>query len=257
MEAWAWGLTTCGGVVLLATGGMLLVRRSVRLSALERHREVAGIIYTVLGGLYTVLLAFVVVVVWERHQTAETRVEEEANDLGDLFRDAEAFPDSVRDGLRARIRGYASIVVEDEWPSMARGRASPPAWRAFNGLWRGYLNFEPGTLYDQAWYTESLERLNELGDHRRLRLLSSRGTVPALMWAVLLAGGALTIAFSYMFGTPSVWSQILMTAALSGTVALILFLVFALEQPFTGKARVEPVPFQQLLEIFDRWEDSG
>jgi hypothetical protein len=41
----------------------------------------------------------------------------------------------------------------------------------------------------------------------------------------------------------------LMVAALSATVGLVLFLIWALNQPFAGLIRVEPVAFHQVWSI--------
>ncbi len=246
MSALIWGVLVVGAAVSLAIGGMLLVRRSVTLAGLDRHIQVAGYIYSVLGVVYAVLLAFIAIVVWEQHTRAKTGVEQEANELGDLYRDAQAFPEEVRMGLHNQIRTYTRVVVEKEWPAMANGEAGPEAWEAYNKLWVAYQQFQPGNTYENAWYTESLGRLNQLGDHRRLRLLANRSAVPRIMWVVLLGTGMITVGFSAFFGTESLWAYVLMVAALVATITLVLFLILALDQPFSGVAAVEPDAFLQL-----------
>src|SRR4029077_9116706 len=74
------------GIPLLAVAGALLVRRWATVEVLARHNEVAGFIYAVIGVLYAVLLGFTAIIVWERFDEAQTNVEREANELGDLFR---------------------------------------------------------------------------------------------------------------------------------------------------------------------------
>ena len=54
------------------------------------------------------------------------------------------------------------------WP---RGKSSPEACNAYNQLWLTYYRFRPQNEYERIWYTQSLTRLNQLGDQRRLRLL--------------------------------------------------------------------------------------
>jgi hypothetical protein len=187
MSAWIWGFLVVGTAVCSAIGGMLLVRRSVTLSTLESHNQVAGFIYSVVGVVYAVLLAFIAIVVWQQHTSVQTQVEQEANELGDLYRNAQVFPEEVRTRLQNQIRAYSRIVVEKEWPAMVKGETSADAWAAFNQLWRAYQQLEPRNGYESVWYTKSLDRLDQLGDYRRLRLLSNRAAVPALMWVVLLA----------------------------------------------------------------------
>ena len=236
----------------LAIGGMLLVRRSVTLSTLESHNQVAGYIYGVVGVVYAVLLAFIVIVVWQQHTQVQIQVEREANQLGDLYRNARVFPEEVRTRLQNQIRAYSRIVVEKEWPAMAKGETSPDAWVAINQLWRAYQQVEARNDHERLWYAKSIDQLERLGDYRRLRLLSNRAAVPVLMWVVLLATGAITIGFSFFFGTPNSSAQALMTAALSATIGFVLFLIWDLNHPFAGLVRVEPVAFQQLWSIIDQ-----
>ena len=72
----------------------------------------------------------------------------------------------------------------------------------------------------------------------------------------MLATGIITIGFSFFFGTQNSSAQALMTAALSATIALVLFLIWALNHPFAGLVRVEPAAFQQLWNIIDQWSQQ-
>jgi hypothetical protein len=46
--------------------GLLLVRRYVALNRLTINNEIAGFKFATVGELYAVLLAFVIIVVWEK-----------------------------------------------------------------------------------------------------------------------------------------------------------------------------------------------
>jgi hypothetical protein len=251
VSALIWGFVFVGTTVGLAIGGMLLVRRSVTLSTLESHNQVAGYIYSVVGVVYAVLLAFIAIVVWQQHTQVQNQVEQEANQLGDLYRNAQVFPEEVRTRLQNQIRAYSRIVVEKEWPAMVKGETSPDAWAAVNQLWRVYQQVEARNEHERLWYAKSLDQLDQLGDYRRLRLLSNRAAVPGLMWGVLLVTGIITIGFSFFFGTQNSSAQALMIAALSATIGFVLFLIWALNHPFVGLVRVEPAPFHQLWNSID------
>jgi hypothetical protein len=244
-----WGVLAVAGTVVISIACAVVVRRSIAPSVLENLNEVAGAVYAVIGGVYAVLLAFVAIVVWERHSSTETRVEQEANALGDLFRQAQAFPEAARDSLVKAIDDYARIVIDDEWAATAQGRSSHAAQRAYTELWQSYVRLEPRTQREALWYSASIDRLNELGDSRRLRLLDSRARVPGVIWGVLLVGGAITIAFSFLFGTQTMWSQVLLVAVVSVTVSLVLLLISILQHPFSGSAQIDPTAFQQIRTI--------
>ena len=208
-SAWVWSLLVVGATVLLSIAGTLLVRRLIGVEVLERHNEVAGFIYAVIGVVYAVLLGFAAITVWERYDRAQASVEQEANDLADLYRNAETFPSDVRIKLKDQIHDYVRLTVQKEWPSMAVGKSRAEVWDAYIQLWRTYYQFSPGTDQEKTWYSQSLTKLNDLGDQRRMRLLSGRvGSVPVMMWVALLGTGAITIAFSFLFGTPNATAQI-------------------------------------------------
>jgi uncharacterized membrane protein YgaE (UPF0421/DUF939 family) len=71
--------------VLVAVVGLVLVQRLVPPDRREEHNDVAGFIYAVLGVAYAVLLAFVVIAVWQDYETSQTNVEGEANELAGVY----------------------------------------------------------------------------------------------------------------------------------------------------------------------------
>jgi len=74
---------------------------------------------------------------------------------------------------------------------------------------------------------------------------------------VLIGGGAVTIGFSFLFGTRNAWAQALMTAGLALTIGVVLLAILALEQPFAGITRIEPRAFHQVETIIESWGRRG
>jgi hypothetical protein len=66
-----------GGVCLVALGGLMLVQRLVPATSRQPHNDVAGFIYAALGVIYAVLIALVVIAVWEEYGAASETVEQE------------------------------------------------------------------------------------------------------------------------------------------------------------------------------------
>lgn len=248
METWLLGVVIVGVSVLLAHVGLRLVRRRVPLDVLETQHEVAGFIIGVLGAIYAVLLAFVVVAVWDQFGDAKIVAATEANQLNDLSRMVEGFPSPVKPRVLEGLRAYGQSVIDDEWKTMSRGEASTKTQAAMDNLWQLFREVEPQTNRENALYAESLDRLNQMSDNRRLRIHASADDIPLLIQILLWGGGLMTIAFTYFFGVRSIKSQALMTAALAGEIAFLLFLVVVLDNPFHGYLRLSPEPMQQSLE---------
>lgn len=248
MQTWLLGVVIVGVSVLLAHVGLRLVRRRVPLSVLETQHEVAGFIIGVLGAIYAVLLAFVVVALWDQFGDAKVIITAEANQLSDLSRIAQGFPASSQQRVHEGLRAYGHSVVDDEWNAMSQGEASQKTQAAIDNLWQLFREVDPQTNRENALYAEALDRLTDMSDNRRLRIHASSDDIPAVIQILLWGGGLIIIAFTYFFGVKSVRSQALMTAALAGEVAFLLFLVVALDNPFHGYLRLSPEPMQQAVE---------
>ena len=75
--------------------------------------------------------------------------------------------------------------------------------------------------------------------------------MPAILWAVLLVGGVITVGFTYLFGLRSTTVHVLMVAALALVIGLVLFTVAALDFPFRGTVHIGPEAFEQALGRFE------
>jgi Protein of unknown function (DUF4239) len=245
------GLLLLGVSITLAVGGLIFVQRTVPLSVRRQHNDVAGFIYAVLGVVYAVLLGLMVVAVWEQWNAAIDRADQEASSLAEVFWVANKMPESEGHRIQELVRSYARVVVEEEWPRMREGKSSPKAWELLDEIRAAVQNVKPSTPAQQVLYEQGLERVHELADARRERLLDADQGLPAILWVVLIIGGIVVIGFTYLFGLQSTAIHLLMVAALALTIALVLFTVAELDFPFRGGIRVGPEAMEQVLGRFE------
>jgi hypothetical protein len=259
-----YGVLVVGGVCLLALAGFEVVHRLVPASSRQRHNDVAGFIYAALGVIYAVILALVVIAVWEEYGAASDTVEREAK-AADIFWLADQLPEPRGTHLQELVRSYAQEVVEHEWPLMAQGRAplmtqergTPAGWTIIDDIRQNIQGFEPRTKAEEQLYAEGLDQVDTLSDARRMRLVAAEEGVPAVLWSVLAFGGIAAVGFTYLFGLESTWAHRLMVATLAAVIGLVLFTVGALEYPFSGGARIGPGAFELILERFETSELSN
>ena len=246
-----YGVLVVGGVCLLALAGFELVHRLVPASSRQKHNDVAGFIYAVVGIAYAVLMGLVVVASWEQFEAARGTVEDEANELAEVFWLGHRLPEPDGRRLQELARSYARVVVVEEWPLMARGESSPRAWALIDEIRLTVQNMDPDTEAEQVLYDQSLDRVHDLGDARRNRLVEAREGIPSILWAVLVVGAMVTVGFTYLFGLDSNTTHTLMVAALALVIGLVLFTIGSLEYPFSGSVRLEPEAFELVLERFE------
>lgn len=241
-------LLIVGGCTALAVGGVIAVERWLPSVPSHDDEGVKGVFFSMVGVLYAVLLAFVVVLVWSDFVEAGHTSQVEVTRISNLARDAEAFPAADSARIRQRLVTYARAVAGPEWKTMAHGEASPVAQRAYQAIWSEYYRFTPSGDRENAFYTESVTRLNDLGESRRLRLLASRATVPAPMWLLLIIGFIFTLGFTYLFKMTTVLRHAIAVGSIGALTGFVLFLIFALQHPFAGDVKISPSPFVELAE---------
>lgn len=205
-------------------------------------------VFTLAGVLYAVLVAFVVVVVWEQFGQAQKAAESEATAIADLLRDSEGLPAAAQPAVQQSLIAYTRSVVDNEYPRMQRGESVDQQSAELTEVWHGYLSAEPVTQSQIAFYRESLIRLDDLGSARKIRLSGSEDEIPNELWVLLLGGGAVMLLFTYMFATSDVVLHGALIGLAAALMAFVLYLIFALEHPFVGTLAVPDNPYLQVLE---------
>jgi uncharacterized membrane protein YraQ (UPF0718 family) len=234
-----------------AIGGLVLVQRLVPIERRREHNDVAGFIYAVLGVAYAVLLGLMVVAVWQDWQEAQESVTQEANELAAIFWLAHGLSEPEGRHIQELARDYARVVVREEWALMEQGRSSPEVWKILDEMRASVETLDPTSDAQTVLYDNEIQRLHELGDARRARLLQAEEGLPAILWAVLLVGAVIVVGFTYLFGLQSTTVHVLMVAALAFIIGLVLFTVASLDYPFRGDVHISPDAFEQTLDRFE------
>jgi hypothetical protein len=248
MPIWIVAVVVTIAAEVFSVGLMLTARYAYGVSRLSLNNEVAGFKFAVVGVFYSVLLAFVVIAVWETYTETDGAVRDEAKAVVDLQLVIHALPLDGGAEISKNLIAYAEDVPAHEWPTMAVGQASPIATMDLRKLSTQILALEPATRRDLALYQDALRLLTEIADNRMERLESANGSVPAILWTVLVLGGVITLGYPAFFASSNLAAQILMTASLAALVAMSLVLALAFDFPFTGDPHISSVPFETALE---------
>jgi hypothetical protein len=236
----------------LAMTGPFLVRLRVRLARLRGNNEVAGFKFAVIGVLYAVLLAFVVIISWERFHDAENALARESGAAATVYRLAGGLDETSAATLRTNLSAYLNSVLADDWPAMVRGRSSAVTTRVLSDLYDQVIRYRPPDLGDSNLQADLLKELDDVTRARRERLVMAEGTVPEVIWFVLFLGAGLTISFTFFFGTENLTAQSLMTGILAAIILSAVLVVIAMDRPYTGAVEVSKEPIRALLEDFHK-----
>ncbi|HZU54233.1 MAG TPA: hypothetical protein VFA06_00040 [Actinocrinis sp.] len=240
-------LTACAVAVLVAAA--VLMRRRIRARGGEHGRAEAAADYVAMFmvTMYTVLLAFIVVVLWQRLDDINADVRTEAQDLTQLVWAGQRLPAADREALRSAVTDYTTAVLDREWPPADLSATGGSAF-AITGL-RGYLATafsldEQTTLRDQE-----LSVLDELSAARADRVGKSlAGSYPGILTVALVLLSAATVLTPFLLGPRAEPLSVLGIAVTIVVVGAALALVIDLQSEFDGAFAVSRVPFQTVQQ---------
>ena len=251
LPAWLLFLIIVCGSMALACGSLLLVRRWIKPPEDEEHNVLVNAIFASVSLIYTVLLAFLVISVWNNFQAANQAVSQEAAAVITVARNAELLPEPFRGEMLNQLHAYTASVVKAEWYTMREGAsaqqlASPQSLAATKQLWFTY-----GKIPTSATSDEMARSLDELSNDRVMRLMSSQNGLPGFFWFVLVIGAGMTIIFSLILRVQNMRLHIAMVLLLTGMIAICLWLIVLIHDPFIGDTQVSSEPLKYALYVID------
>ncbi len=227
-----------------------------RLLSCKKRRdlnEVASPIFNRAGAFFGVLLAFVVVVMWQEYSKGVDNALREGTEAMALYRDLTLYPDKEQTaGSIEALLDFARQVVADEYPAMAKMERSPSTERALHNLWSSTEKINPQGRQEEILYNVILKDLYSLSKSRDERLLELDSNLPGIIWGVLIIGAIVTLVFSALLGCESILLHALLKSLFVILIASTFFLIIELDYPFTGNISVKPVSYIRMLEMVNQ-----
>jgi hypothetical protein len=237
------GLVIVGGSTLASLGALRIVRRRNLVS--DDEATSLGGTLEVVGAIYGIVLAFVIVLLWQSIDTAQDAVSDEASSLAQFAVDVRALAPHDQLEVEHSLSTYIDAVLNDEWKAMKDGHESERAHRAFDALFTTMERVQPQSDTEHTWYEQAIAELNDAAGHRRQRLESAHNELPAPVSLLLFGGGIITLAFVVIHGARRTRTHTFVVGALAVLIAYNVFLTVILDHPFSGSLKVDPDPFRQ------------
>jgi hypothetical protein len=228
-----------------ALGFLWLVQRFWPTATRREHNDIIGWHVSVLGTTYAVIIGFMLYAVWTTFQSADINADTEANCVINLYRLADGLPATQRVQIHQLLREYDDRVINIEWPSMTAGNIVPAGHAVIQRLWSVVMQTKPATFAEQTSMNLALTELSSLTEHRRVRELESQSSLPGILWAVLIVGGALTTLSSCLFGTQNFKLHCIQVFSLTLLIALSLVAIADIDRPFQGAVHVSTRAFER------------
>lgn len=233
-------------LVIIAVAGQAFALRNKSADQVDLSSSGAEAMLGVVGTLFSVLLGLLVAGAIERYHDVKVEVENEANGVGNIFRLAKGLDDRDRLRLRGLCREYSTYVVDEEWKLMQEKKTSPQAQDRYNKLWEACVSVMPNGDREVNLHSAILENMDTVGTNRRARIIACTTSMPVTLWAVIICGSAITIAFTYLFTVKMGALHWMMTGLVAVSLGLNIWLLAAYSTPFSGDLQLQPQGFQLL-----------
>ncbi len=250
MDIYLSGMLWVAGAACAAACVAYLIRRIGATEGTVENNEAAGQVFTLVGGLQAVLVAFVLISLFDAAGAAEDGSYTEADSVVAAVWAADSLPEPARAEITDQARAYASTVIDDEWPRMRAGQpVGDEGWDQLSELRRMVAAAPAGDEWAVDQKSEASDRLWSAYQARQERLnTATSGGVNTVVWFALVAGAVMSLALPLLFGGPRPLTHILIVSTLAATMTLLLFATQQLQNPYSGGAEVQPAAFRSALD---------
>jgi hypothetical protein len=208
--------------------------------------EGLNVLILLVGGIYSVLLAFTIFVIWGQFTEVENCVMRECDSLDDLLRFSEYLNPDARTDVKNSMGAYTRRVLKSEWPALGDGEKDKQSEALFSQLVKTVFELAPQGEVERALHERLIDVVQKSGEYRDERVAKSMTRIPPTLVALVdtIACVLLGLVFIYPFRH---W--------LTGTlcfvvVAVVLFLanfvIMDTDNPLKGVWNVSPKPFSEL-----------
>jgi hypothetical protein len=244
------GPVIIGLLCLFALVGLQVVRRRVlprlRIEVHDLH-FIGTMVHSVMI-FYGLAVALMAVDVSETYTDVEKIISGEATALAMLYRDVSGYPEPIRMELQKGLRAYTQYVIQEAWPLQQRGQIPAGGVELMNRFQATMIAFEPVTEGQKILHGETMRAYNQMIQARRQRLDTVSTRLPAVMWAVIIFGALISLSASFFFKVEDVRLHGILVTLLAVFIGMIIFMIFALDQPFRGDLGLTPEPYQLVYD---------
>ena len=203
------------------------------------------------GAAYGLLLGLLVVFAVGHFSDVRHESQQEASSLVALHDTVSVYPPETRDPIQHDVICYMRSIVDDDWPSMERGRdlGTPRTLALGDRVRAGVRNLPSGDPMQGSAYGRAGTLITDAGQSRERLLFFTQPEIPAALWVVIYVGAFLVI---LLLGVHYATRPSGRVAAL-GSVAVLMTVVVGvlgmLDQPLGIGAHVQPDRMRQAVEL--------
>jgi hypothetical protein len=237
MSVYLFGALWVLGAAALACGLAVLVRKK---SSKEHHdNQPLNTVLSLIGGLHAVLMVFVLIGLFDGAGAARAGTYREADGLVAVSWAADSLPEPARTRIHELTRAYTTTVLDQEGPRMRSAEPVDDAGWSQLGELQNTIDAAPaGDDWRQERRIDAKDQLWQVYQARQDRLAASTARVNVVVWFALVIGSLATVTLADLVSGLKASSYLIMVSIVASVIALLLYAIYQLQNPFAGGANV-------------------
>lgn len=208
------------------------------------YTEELGIFISVIGIIYAIIAAFMIVNVWQEYDTLENLLRKETGSLRNVYIFGRHIDSQVADlHLRNRILDYIEIVKEAYWEET---RSPDDIDKKIIEIIDSLKHFKSKNGTDETILNNIYEEVRETSNYRIDIDTLVETKTPAILWMLLIILSVIVFLGFYMVAFEQIIATMTITMVAAAT-SVVVIIIYDIDYPFSsGFWQISPEPYEQL-----------
>ena len=249
LPVWLWSAIFVLFTLVFATLFNFLTDKFSTTKMLKQEVQLSTSVMQVSGTIFAVLLALIVVSVFEQYSRVETVMFEEATYAGNIFRDTFLLDKKNANILRKKIYSYLNHVYNVELPAQKSGGEEIKIVKVTgNQQIEDIINVIAELHSSPILQGELINQINQLLKFRRIRIgFTTQSHLPNTIWFTLIFGSILLILNISLMQSEKRLNLNAFCYIYILSIDLMLVLIIGYDRPFCGELSVSGAPYEQVM----------
>jgi hypothetical protein len=247
VPAWLVGVILIVGLPALILALDVVVRRKLPHKRLVSHNDVTGVIVSVVGVAYAIVVGLCVVSLWEGYTDVGDGLREEAVALTPLVPASAVFGTETQVRITEEIVRYEEALIAD-WHVRHENTYSPERTADLTSLTVAVSALSPTTEAQKQFVHQayaSIGRAEQLRQKTGTEIGEQR--MSDVMWIGILVSTAAILLMSLFFGLDDGGLRRILLIVSTAVIATNLFLIVEMNYPYYGSFSVTPESYERVI----------
>lgn len=252
VPAWLVAAVLIVGLTALTLGLDVLIHRTLPHRRLDRHNAVTGVIVSVVGVAYAIVIGLCVVSLWDGYTAAEDTVRDEAVNLTALIPASAVFDAQTQQHILDDVVRYEAELLTDWNTRHAQGTGRQRV-ADLSRLTAIVGSLRPTTEAQRAFVYQAIEKIGRAEQyHHDSDAEADDQHMSHVMWLGVLVSTVAILGMCLFFGLDDgALRRILLTLS-SAVIATNLFLIIEMNYPYYGSFSVTPAAYEHAIAALQR-----